>query len=291
MTAATVRYVGDRQIDDEAPPRGTAIVRPLRHVRAVRKHHALRFADPVEAAVSRSARAWAWALGENATAPVTDRQTAVPPIRADIEAEIAVADERRDRGDRENRADGAANVLRWLIGDDDHIPVRGKGLGPLVGGFGDVVHSRKQIAGVLALAANSGRRAGAEGRDADANPHDRRFALQNADYLDGVVATLAWVLRERAQAPVTPGCAGELTTGDLKLERVRAEDVIDQARHPWMAGRVPPPCYGEGVKFSITWLLGDSTAPPVDPAGRDLSSQGSQLARSLRDAETKQSRI
>lgn len=266
MTAATVRHMGDGQIHDEAPPRGTAIVRPLRHVRAVRERHALRFTDPPEAAVSRSARAWTWALGENPTAPVTDRLTAVPPSRADIEAEITVADERRDRGDRENRADGAAKVLRWLIGDDDHIPVQGKDLAALVGGFGDVVRSREQIAGVLALAANGQRRAEALISDVNSDPDDRRFARRDVDYLDGVAATLGWVLGKRARAPISPSRSGELTTGDLKRERVHAEDAIEHDTHPWMVDRVPPPWYGEGVKASITWLLGDSTAKPVDPA-------------------------
>lgn len=288
MTPATVRCVSVGQINDDAPPHGTAIVRPLRHVRAVRERHALRFADPAEAAASRSARAWGWALGESPTTPVTDRQTVVPPSRTDIEAEIAVGDERRDRGDRENRADGAANVLRWLIGDDDHIPVRGKNLGELVGGFGDVVRSPGQIAGVLALAANGCRRGETKGYDADANPHERQFAREDADYLDGVVATLAWVLRERAQAPITRGSARELATKDLKLERVHAEDVIEQAQHPWLAGRVPSPWYGEGVKFSITWLLGDSTAPPVNAAGCGLYGQDSELGAMLRDAQARQ---
>ena len=58
---------------------------------------------------------------------------------------------------------------------------------------------------------------------------------------------------------------------------VRAEDVIEQFRYPWMAGRLPPLWYGEGVKFTITWLLGDWTAPPVDPAGRGPYSYDSEL--------------
>ena len=52
--------------------------------------------------------------------------TAVPPSRSDIEAEITAADERRLRGDQENRADAAATILRWLIGDDDHVPVEAR---------------------------------------------------------------------------------------------------------------------------------------------------------------------
>jgi hypothetical protein len=128
-------------------------------VQAVRQRYCLRFADPAEAAASRSARAWAWALGETATAPVTDRLTSIPPSRFDIEAEITVADERRLRGGRKNRADAAATVLRWLIGDDDHVPVRGNDRGELVGGFGHVVRSPAQIADILAVAAERRRHA------------------------------------------------------------------------------------------------------------------------------------
>src|SRR5260370_33203827 len=94
MTAATVNSVDDGQSDDAVPPIGTAIVRPLRHVRAVRERHARRFVSPTEAAESRSARAWAWALGEIATAPVTDHQTPAPPTRPTHEAAIAAAEHR-----------------------------------------------------------------------------------------------------------------------------------------------------------------------------------------------------
>ena len=206
MTGVTVNRVDADRIYDEAPPAGTAIVRPLGHVRAVRERHARRFADASQAAVSRSARAWSWALGESATAPVTDRLTAVPPSRSDIEAEITAADERRLRGDEENRADAAATVLRWLIGDDDHVPVRGHDRGALVGGFGDVVRSREQITDFLALAAEGQQRAAAQSRNIDTDADDRAFARHDADYLDGVMATLSWILGERAEVPGHP-CA------------------------------------------------------------------------------------
>ena len=287
MTAVTVRNVDASQADDMAPPPGTAIVRPWRHVQAVRE----RFADPSKAATSRSARAWAWALGECATAPVTNRETAVPPTRPDIEAEIADADERRLRGDREDRADAAAAILRWLIGEDDHVPVSGNDRGALVGGFGDVVRSRQQIADVLAAAVKGQQRATVVARNSDVGLDTRRCSQQDVGYLGGVVATLAWVLGEQAEAPVTRRRPAELTTRDLKAERIHAEDVIEQARNPGTAGRLPPRWYGEGVKFSITWLLGDWIAPPVDPAGRGLYSRGSELPVILRDAHDKLSQL
>jgi hypothetical protein len=290
MTRATVKLVDADQADEAAPPPSTAIVRPLRHVRAVRERHMRRYADPAEAAASRSTRACAWALGESAIAPVTDRTTAVPPSRSDIEAEIAAADERRLRGARENRADAAATILRWLIGEDDRVPVRGEHLGELVGGFGDVVRSREQIADVLALAAEGQQRAGAKGRDLDAGADDRQFARRNTDYLDGVVATLIWVLGQRTEMPITRAHSDPPTTRDLKSERIQAEDVIEQAGSPWMADRLPSTSYGEGVKYTITWLLGDWITPPVDPAGYGPYGRDSKLPPIFGDAQVQQHR-
>jgi hypothetical protein len=266
MTPATVGLVNTGQQDGEAPPPGTAIVRPLRHVQAVRARHAQQFKDPAQAAVSRSARAWAWTLGERAIAPVTDRVTTVSPSRSDIEAEIKVADERRASGDRENRADAAATILRWLIGDDDHVPVRGENRGELVGGFGDVVRTPEQIADVLALTEDGRRQTAGSIRDLAAQPEDRRLAEQRANYLDGVAATLAWVLGQQPETPITRATSREPTTRNLKTERVHAEDVIDQARSPSGADRSLPLGYGKGVKDSIDWLLGDARMSLVGPS-------------------------
>jgi hypothetical protein len=217
---------------------------------------------------------------------VTDRPTPVPPSRSDIEAEIAAADERRLRGDRENRADAAATTLRWLIGDDDHVPVRGENRGELVGGFGDIVRSPEQIADVLAFSAEARQQDAARGRDVGADSDHRQFAQQDGDYLDGVAATLAWVLGQRREAPIT-SVRAEPTTRNLKSERVHAEDVIEQARSPWIADGLPSAWYGEGVKSSITWLLGDSTTPPIDPVGRGPYGRYSELPTMLRDAQVK----
>lgn len=52
-----------------------------------------------------------------------------------------------------------------------------------------------------------------------------RFVQQEAAYLDGVAATLAWVIGARSEAPITRGCL-PVTTKDLKAERIHAEDVI-----------------------------------------------------------------
>ena len=271
MSGTTVKVVDSGQADDMTPPPGTAIVRPVRHVRAVRERYLQRFTGLAEAAASRSARAWGWALGETPIAPVTDQATTVPPDRRAIEVEIAVADERRLRGERENRADSAAIILRWLIGADDHVPVRCTDPGDLVGGFGDVVRSRKQIAESVTATAQAQRTATAQAqREATAlSPHtgaaeavDRECARQEADYLAGVTVTFAWVLGEQAETPISQVKASAITSPVLKQERLQAEDVIEKVDDQLSVSSIPTRFFGEGVKVTISWLLGDSSLPP-----------------------------
>ena len=50
MRRVTVNRMRADLADDDTPPPGTAIVRPLRHVRAVRERQALRYADPADPA-------------------------------------------------------------------------------------------------------------------------------------------------------------------------------------------------------------------------------------------------
>lgn len=260
MSEITVRAVDPGQADGAAPPEGTAIVRPLVHVRAVRARYLQRLADPAGAAASRAARAWAWALGETGHAPVTDRLTGTPPSRDEIEAEITEADQRRLHGTREGRADAAATVLRWLLGTDDHVPVRCTNPGELVGGFGDIVRSPEQMADLVVLARAAQQAAAARSLDVGAAPGEREHARQEADYLDGTLMTLAWVYGERPETPVSHAQA-ELTSRTLKRERLHAEDAIQQGADQPAAGR-PSRFYGEGAQSTISWLLGDSTVPP-----------------------------
>jgi hypothetical protein len=256
-----VKAVDSTQAEEMVPPAGTAIVRPLQHVRAVRERYLQRFMDPVELGASRSARAWAWALGETAVAPVTDRVTSAPPDRSEIQAEIAAADERRLRGSQEDRADGAAIILAWLVGADDHVPVRCASPGELVGGFDDVVRSHRQLADIAALAAQAHRVATAKSRDIKSHPGERERAGQEMDYLNGAMATLAWASGERTAAPISHGQHPDGMAKALKRERIYAEDAIEQAGDQRVSGSLPSRWYGEGVKSTIAWLLGDTINP------------------------------
>ena len=262
MSGITVKVVDSGRTDEMAPPPGTAIVRPARHVRAVRERYLQRFTDLAEVAASRSARAWGWALGETPIAPVTDQATTVPPERSAIEVEITVADERRLRGERENRADAAAAVLRWLIGIDDHVPARCDNPGELVGGFGDIIRTRQQLADLVALAGPAQRDAAAKSLEADATADDRERARREADYLHGVLMTLAWARGDRDETLISWTRLG-VTAKALKRVRTHAEDAIEQGAGWYAADRFSSRAYAEGVKSAITWLLGDSTAPPI----------------------------
>ena len=259
MSEVTGKGVDLSRIDAEAPPAGTAVVRPLGHIQVVRERYLQRFTDPADAAASRSARAWAWALGETSIAPVTNRRTAVPPSRAEIEAEIAEAEQRRLSGTREGRADAAATVLRWLIGVDDHVPARSTNPGELVGGFGDIVRSPMHIAEVTVHAAEVRQASAAASSDAGLDAGARHSASQRVHYLDGVTATLEWVLGDRAEAPITQAENRGVTRRELKRERIYAEDVLEHRRDEEAVDR----WYAEGVKSTASWLLGDSSAVPV----------------------------
>lgn len=93
------------------------------------------------------------------------------------------------------------------------------------------------------------------------------------------MGTLAWVLGERAEAPITRAQPREVTARALKTERVYAEDVIGQDGDPRIANWLPPRSYGEGVEAAISWLLGDSIALRVDPS--DAQASGSATQRGI----------
>jgi hypothetical protein len=120
---------------------------------------------------------------------------------------------------------------------------------------------------MMAIAAEGQQRATAMSRNLNDDPSQRQRAQQDADYLGGVTAALAWVLGEWAETPVTRKAARLPTTEDLKLVRVHAEELIEQARKPWRTDGLPSPWYRECLKRSIAWLLGDSTVPPADGLG------------------------
>jgi hypothetical protein len=131
-----------------------------------------------------------------------------------------------------------------------------------------IVRSRGDIAGAAQRATQAQRRAAAVSLDDDAEPAVRHEAAQDADFLDGVVLTLAWARGDRPEAPITRAQPAEVTVRALQLERGYADDAVEQGRDRWAADWLPPRWYGEGVRQAISWLLGDKSTPPASrPAG------------------------
>lgn len=122
------------------------------------------------------------------------------------------------------------------------------------------------MASVAAVACDARQGAAALSRDLSADADSRRSGQRDADYLDGVIATLAWATGKRSETPISQQRSADLSTRALRTERLHARDVIDQAGRPWMADRVPPSAYGQGVRSTIDWLLGDA-ADPVGQGG------------------------
>ena len=129
--------------------------------------------------------------------------------------------------------------------------------------FRDIVRSRRQVAVVAMRAMEAQRQAAANSPDDDAEPGERQLAARDCDFYDGVVMTLGWARGDRAEAPITRAQPAEVTARALQLERVYAEDVVEQDSDRWTADWLPPRWYGEGVRRAISWLLGDEAAPPV----------------------------
>ena len=202
MTTVTVKNVDASQADDMAPPPGTAIVRPLRHVRAVRERTRSGSLIPPRlrprVRLARGPGRW------ESTPPrrsLTGRRrfrpagpTSKPRSPPRTKGACAATARTGQTPPRPSCAGLSATMTMSRSGTTI--------VGELVGGFGDVVRSRKQIADVLAIAAEGRQRATAIVRNIDAGSgRPGASPQQDADYLDGVVATLAWVLGEQAEAP------------------------------------------------------------------------------------------
>jgi hypothetical protein len=113
-----------------------------------------------------------------------------------------------------------------------------------------VVGSRKQIADILALAARASAKSRA--RWTSAVIQVVVSSRNETAPTSMVIATLTWVLGERAEGPITGASCGGLTTSKLKRERIRADALIEQARFHQVTDLWYSPCYSEGVKTSIT---------------------------------------
>jgi len=251
-----------------------AIARPREHVEAVLAQ-SLRETGPA----GRAALAWAWALTGTRPSPVTlSLAPGRPPSRADILAEAdaepegsrapaGVPADFRDQL-RETRA-----ILGWLAGSTDEIPVDDDGRGRLVGARGGYARTDDQMREVrdnalLGLKACDlpETMSAAEAR----HPWRWDAGWMNAAWLRGVRDLLTWVLGERDASPLCDRAVGLPTTRDLTQEQAATDAVIMQGRPggaPVDPDAYPPPQYGEGILAAISWLRGQTTAPPAGDNG------------------------
>jgi hypothetical protein len=253
---------------DPLPP---AITRPRQHVEAVLAQSLLETGDQ-----GRAGLAWAWALTGTRPSPVTlTVAKGSPPTRDEITAEASASPESSTAPpgvptDFCDQLREARQILRWLIGDTDEIPVDDDNRGRFIGVRDDYARTDEQIREALDLA-----RRGLEAFDlpdpmnpADAqNPWRWDATWMNAAWLRGVRDLLDWVLGTRVLSPLGQRVANLPTALDLDHEDLTADDVVLQGRPGGVAvnsGTYPPPQYGEAIQATIQWLRGETTVCPVD---------------------------
>jgi hypothetical protein len=251
-----------------------AVIRSREHVEAVLAQ-SLSETGPD----GRAALAWQWALTGMRPSPVTlSLAPGIPPSREEILAEAAAEPEGSTTSAgvpsdfcdqlRETRA-----VLAWLVGGTDEIPVDDENRGRLIGARGDYArtdHDIRQALDHALLGLKSFDVPESMSPSDTMHPWRWNVAWMNAAWLRGVRDILTWVLGETATSPICQRTVGLPTTYDLTYEEAAADDIVLQGRgggHPVDPTAYPPPQYGEGVQATISWLRGETTAPPMDHNG------------------------
>jgi hypothetical protein len=239
---------------------GAAVVRPRHHVEAVSRD-AARAADEIAAEDGAEPDylipdTISWALGERGHAPFTRSATPAGADRDDVDAEIRACIAflestpwSDDADDVISRAQHILKILQWLTGADDKPPTycRETEPGDLVGGRGLIVRPSTEIRRMLQMA----REKLAAGRTSHA---------LGADWHQGVIATLEWVLGDRAESPVL-GKAGDGPPDgpDIAIEQAEAEEhTTPPLRRAGIALH-----FADAVASTCRWLLGGTTQPPV----------------------------
>jgi hypothetical protein len=259
-------------------PLPSAVTRPRQHVEAV-----LAQSQFETGGQGRAALAWTWALTGTRPSPVTlSAANGSPPTRDEITAEASASPESSTAPpgvptDFCDQLREARQILRWLIGDTDEIPVDDDNRGRFIGARDDYARTDEQIRQVRDHV-----RQDLEKLDlpdpmepADArNPWRWSASWMHAAWLHGVRDLLGWVLGDRPTSPFGQQVAGLPTIHDLEYEDLQADEVASQGRRGGVVvdpNAYPPPQYGEAIQASIRWLRGEVTSSPVGltPYGRD----------------------
>jgi hypothetical protein len=251
-----------------------AIARPRQHVEAVLAQ-SLRETGPD----GRTALAWVWALTGSRPSPVTlSLAPGRPPSRAEILAEADAEPEGSTvlsgvPADFCDQLRETRGVLAWLAGSSDEIPVDDDKRGRLIGARDDYARTDDDIRQVRDRAL-----LGLKACDLpeSMSPSDARHPWRwspgwmNAAWLRGVRDILTWVLGECPASPLCERAVGLPTTYDLTYEEAAADNIVMQGRPGGLLAdpaTYPPPQNGEGIQATISWLRGETTAPPVDNDG------------------------
>jgi hypothetical protein len=243
---------------------------------------------------SRTAAAWRWVFTGSGSSPVTRTAgSGRPPMAGEIEAEARARDTADpecaiplSRFDPDSDRRQARQVLRWLTGDADVIPLQDPGRGRYVGARLHFVRTDEEIRRVRGWAAHGIQQHGdlPEHMSQWDAEHPWRWPAwwMNAAWLRGTIAWLDWILgdsdvpplsfKRRSFAPPgifqTPSCPP--TAEDIWHELWSLSPVIMQGHEhqpPAEPDRYPPPQWGEGAEQAHDWLTGEDSKPPADHHG------------------------
>jgi hypothetical protein len=246
---------------------------------------------------SRTAAAWRWAFTGQGTSPITQTAgTGRPPALEEIGAEARAPGTTHpecatplSRFDPDLDRRQARQVLRWLTGDADVIPLQDPARGRYVGARLHFARTDEEIRTVRGWALHGIQQHGdlPEHMSQWDAEHPWRWPAwwMNAAWLRGTVAWLDWILGERQEPPLTfkraraAWAAGEHerfrykcppTADDIWAESWFLGAVIMQGHEhqpPAEPDRYPPPQWGEGAAQAHMWLTGEDSKPPADHHG------------------------
>jgi hypothetical protein len=248
---------------------------------------------------SRTAAAWRWVFTGQGASPVTRAGgPGRPPTLEEIGAEARARDTARpecatplSRFDPDLDRRQARQVLRWLTGDADVIPLQDPERGRYVGARLHFGRTDDEIRRVRGWALHG------IGQHGDLPEHMSRWDTEhpwrwpawwmNAAWLCGTIAWLDWILGDSDLPPLTFKLRAFDPADEYRAQVYRrlscpptAEDITSELWHlggtvmqghehqpPAEPDRYPPPQWGEAVEQAHLWLTGEDSKPPADHHG------------------------
>jgi hypothetical protein len=249
----------------------TAATRPWEDCVAVSQAYAIAARQPDSPPWAATAAEWpqGWLWGIEPVSPILNRRLGRVPVMADAEEEIIAA--RRYLKQLGNKAppcpeDIIESRLCWLIGWSDWLPdfvTR-----DLLGGFAEVIRPEEDVDQMAGMALNRYEPL----RSAVPRPirkHERHADnVLEAVYMGAVFTTLTWALgvceSPHGRRPYDgTSIDDEIADADMALNAaLRGTAGIAEAAGHW---------------YSLRWLRGTDTVPPVDDHGRGLFDPSSGL--------------